>query len=109
MSNPENTHFICAINIRGIHLPGCHSQVVSILRDPTDFINRIGKTERFQELIDHEWYVRPVCVTRIGSENRVYTDLDSAYNIPLAYTSEEGIIFNQKHPLHDQYILPQTK
>jgi hypothetical protein len=51
-----------------------------------------------------------VRVYRYSSENTLLTDLDSGYNYPLAYTDEFGVVvFNKKHPLHAQYILPQTK
>ena len=111
MSTQQNTHYICVLNIRAIPVPNCHSQVVSVHRDPTFFISRITeKANQFPEFIAHEWYVRAARVARVGDEHTVYTDHDQGYNYPLAYTNDEGVvIFNPKHPLHDQYILPQTK
>jgi len=111
MSNQPNPHYICVLNIRAIPVPNCHSQVVCIHKDPTDFIGRINeKASQFPEFIAHEWFVRPVRVYRYDSENTLLADLDSGYNYPLAYTDEFGVVvFNKKHPLHAQYILPQTK
>jgi len=111
MSNQPNTHYICVLNIRAIPVPNCHSQIASIHKDPAVFISRINeKASQFPEFIAHEWYVRPVRVSRCGSDNSIYTDLDSGYNYPVAYTNEEGaVVYNNKHPLYDQYILPQTK
>ena len=109
MSIQEKTHYACVLNIRAVDIPNCHSQVVSIQRTPAAFIERINKKGLFPKIVAHEWYVRPVSIyTYSDGESDIQTDLSSEYNIPYAYTDEDGkIVFNETHPLYNQF--PPTK